>query len=55
MTAVATPDAARLVFAAVAGLILLLVLIIKFKVHAMNPRAGPRTPSPPRGEGSCQL
>ena len=35
MTAVATPDAARLVFAAVAGLILLLVLIIKFKVHAM--------------------
>ena len=35
MTAVATPDAARLVFAAVAGLILLLILIIKFKVHAM--------------------
>lgn len=35
MTEVATPDAARLVFAAVAGLILLLVLIIKFKVHAM--------------------
>ena len=35
MTAVATPDAARLIFAAVAGLILLLVLIIKFKVHAM--------------------
>ena len=35
MTAVATPDAARLVFAAVAGLILFLVLIIKFKVHAM--------------------
>ena len=35
MTAVASPDAARLVFAAVAGLILLLVLIIKFKVHAM--------------------
>mgnify|MGYP002515743445 CR=1 FL=1 len=35
MTAAATPDAARLVFAAVAGLILLLVLIIKFKVHAM--------------------
>ena len=29
MTAVATPDAARLVFAAVAGLILLLILIIK--------------------------
>ena len=27
MTAVATPDAARLVFAAVAGLILLLILI----------------------------
>ena len=35
MTAVATPDAARLIFAAVAGLILLLVLIIKFKIHAM--------------------
>ena len=35
MTAVATPDAARLVFAAVAGLILLLSLILKFKVHAM--------------------
>lgn len=35
MTEVATPDAARLIFAAVAGLILLLVLIIKFKVHAM--------------------
>ena len=35
MTAVATPDAARLVFAAVAGLILLLILIVKFKVHAM--------------------
>lgn len=35
MTAVATPDAARLIFAAVAGLILLLVLIIKFKFHAM--------------------
>ena len=35
MTAVASPDAARLVFAAVAGLILLLILIIKFKVHAM--------------------
>ena len=35
MTAVATPDAARLIFAAVAGLILLLILIIKFKVHAM--------------------
>ena len=35
MTAVATPDATRLIFAAVAGLILLLVLIIKFKVHAM--------------------
>ena len=35
LTAVATPDAARLVFAAVAGLILLLILIIKFKVHAM--------------------
>ena len=32
MTAVATPDAARLVIAAVVGLILLLVLIIKFKV-----------------------
>ena len=36
MTAAATPDAARLVFAAVAGLILLLVLIIKFKVHAIG-------------------
>ena len=35
MTAVATPDAARLVIAAVVGLILLLVLIIKFKVQAM--------------------
>lgn len=35
MTAVATPNAARLIFAAVAGLILLLVLIIKFKIHAM--------------------
>lgn len=35
MTAVATPDAARLIFAAAAGLILLLVLIIKFKIHAM--------------------
>ena len=35
MTAVATPDAARLVIAAVIGLILLLVLIIKFKVQAM--------------------
>lgn len=35
MTAVMTPDAARLVVAAVVGLILLLVLIIKFKVQAM--------------------
>ena len=29
------PEAMRLIFAAVAGLVLLLVLIIKFKVHAM--------------------
>lgn len=35
MLTVTNPDAARLVFAAVAGLILLLVLIIKFKVHAI--------------------
>ena len=28
-------DPARLIFAAIAGLVLLLVLIIKFKVHAM--------------------
>ena len=35
MLTVTSPDAARLVFAAVAGLILLLVLIIKFKVHAI--------------------
>ena len=35
MLAVLNPEAARLVFAAVAGLVLLLVLIIKFKVHAM--------------------
>ena len=35
MTVVTTPDAARLIFAAVAGLIILLILIIKFKVHAM--------------------
>ena len=35
MLAVLNPEAARLVFAAVVGLVLLLVLIIKFKVHAM--------------------
>lgn len=35
MAEVVTLDPARLVFAAIAGLIILLVLIIKFKVHAM--------------------
>ena len=35
MNVAATPDAARLVIAAVVGLILLLVLIIKFRVQAM--------------------
>lgn len=35
MDVVANPEAMRLIFAAVAGLVLLLVLIIKFKVHAM--------------------
>lgn len=35
MAEVVTLDPARLVFAAIAGLLILLVLIIKFKVHAM--------------------
>ena len=35
MAEVVTLDPARLIFAAIAGLVILLVLIIKFKVHAM--------------------